>query len=407
MSLADGGPKLDGLRQAVGSGRLLSTPAEMAPFLVDWRGKWRGRAIAVAQPATTREVAAIIAWCAEHRVPVVAQGGNTGLSGGSVPDQAGDALLLSLVRLDRIRAVDTENDIIVAEAGCRLAQVQAAAAQAGRLFPLSLAAEGSCTIGGNLSTNAGGVHALRYGTARDLCLGLEVVTAFGEVWDGLRGLRKDNAGYDLRDLFIGAEGTLGIITAAVLKLHPRPANREVAWVAVPSIAAALALLHAMQARAGAALSAFEAINDFSLGLVARHRPDLGARPGRSPFHVLIELTGPGEAAELRGALLAVLEAAFAAGRITDALVAESGAQAAALWAMREAISDAQAAEGPNIKHDICIPLSAAPGFAADVQAGLAHAFPGLRLALFGHLGDGNLHTNVSPPPDGLPRWSRK
>lgn len=257
------------------SGRWLTEQADMAPFLTDWRGRWTGRTIAVAQPDTAADVAAVMRWCHEHRVPVVPQGGNTGLSGGSVPDATGSALVLSLTRLSRVRAVDALNNTLTVEAGCTLLQVQEVAQANGRLFPLSLAAEGSCTIGGNLATNAGGVQVLRYGNARDLCLGLEVVTPEGEIWDGLRGLRKDNTGYALRDLFIGAEGTLGIITAAVLKLYPLPIAQVAAFVSVPSPEMALRLLALAQQQLGAALTAFELLTEQCLDLVLRHMP--GAR----------------------------------------------------------------------------------------------------------------------------------
>jgi FAD/FMN-containing dehydrogenase len=380
-------------------GRLLTEDADTAPFLTDWRRRWTGRAIAVAQPDDAAGVAAILAWCHQHGVPVVTQGGNTGLSGGSVPDESGRALLLSTRRLNRIRAIDPANDSITAEAGCTLQQVQAAAAAASRLFPLSLAAEGSCTIGGNLATNAGGVHVLRYGTARALCLGLEVATASGEIWDGLRGLRKDNTGYDLRDLFIGSEGTLGVITAAVLRLYPAPASRAVAFVAVASPSAALQLLHEAQHRAGASLTACELMDALSLAFVLRHTQ--GARrplDEPSPWYVLLEISsfGAGEPADLL--LLSLLEHALSNEIATDAAVSASQAQFASLWALREGASDAQAAEGPTIKHDVALPVSALAGFVAAAAQAIAEQFPGLRPVVWGHVGDGNLHYNVSPPP---------
>ena len=372
-------------------GRLLVAPSQTEPFLTDWRGKWTGRALAVAQPDTTRDVAAVMRWCHANRVPVVAQGGNTGLSGGATPDDSGEAIVLSLTRLNRVRQIDPVNNTLEVEAGVRLQAAQDAARRAGRLFPLSLAAEGSCTIGGNLATNAGGVQVLRYGNARELCLGLEVVTAEGEIWDGLRGLRKDNSGYALRDVFIGSEGTLGIITAAVLKLVPRPAQQVVAFVAVPSPQAAVTLLQLAQARAGASLSAFELMSDACVSLVEKH-VDAARLPlaARSPWYVLIELSD--ETAALEGLLATALEDALA----TDAAVSTSLAQFEALWMLREGISEAQAREGASIKHDISLPISRIPAFVAATGAEIEGRFPNAQLVVFGHLGDGNLHYNVSP-----------
>jgi len=387
----------DGLR-GVFSGRLLTAAEDMAPFLTDWRGQWRGAARAVAQPDTAADVAAVVRWCAANGAPVVPQGGNTGLSGGATPDAGGRAVVVSLARMNRVRALDTLNNTITVEAGCVLKAVQAAAAEAGRYFPLSLASEGSCTIGGALSTNAGGVAVLRYGNARELCLGLEVVTPAGEVWDGLRGLRKDNTGYDLRDLFIGAEGTLGVVTAAVMKLFPAPAARLVAFVAVPSPDAALRLLDLAQNRLGPGLTAFELVSELCLELVLKRFED--ARDpfaARSPWYVLVEATDLISEARAREALEALLAEAFEAELIADGTVAASLAQARALWALRENISEAQAAEGKNIKHDVAVPISRIGAFIEEAQAALARAFPGVRPVVFGHLGDGNLHFNVSPP----------
>ena len=310
------------------SGRLLDAAADMAPFLTDWRKRYVGRALAVVQPDTAADVASVVRWCAARRVPVVPQGGNTGLSGGATPDDSGRALVLSLARLNRVRAVDTANNSITVEAGCVLADIQRHAAEAGRLFPLSLAAEGSCTIGGNLSTNAGGVQVLRFGNARELCLGLEVVTAAGELWDGLRGLRKDNTGYDLRDLFIGAEGTLGVITAATLKLHPMPAAQLTAFVALADPVAAVALLERAQQRMGAALTGFELMSSFCIELVLRHFPDcrLPLAGERSPYYVLLEYSDADSETHAQAALTALLAEALEAGLISDAAVASSIAQ---------------------------------------------------------------------------------
>ena len=390
---------MDGLRDCF-AGRLLIDQEEMAPFLIDWRRRWQGRALAVAMPDSTADVASVVGWCAERKIAVVQQGGNTGLSGGSVPDESRNSVVLSLTRMNRVRAVDPAGNTMVVEAGCTLQQVQAAAEAVGRLFPLSLAAEGNCTIGGNLATNAGGVHVLRYGNARALCLGLEVVTASGKIWDGLRALRKDNTGYDLRDLFIGSEGTLGVITAAVLKIFPRPAARVVAFAAVPSIAAAVGLLQRAQAESGDGLSACELLSETCLSLVLRH----GAAARRplaavSDWYVLLEISVWRDAAEAKASMLRLLEAVMEAGEVTDATVAESGAQAAALWALREGISDAQGAEGPTIKHDISLPIAAIANFILAADAAVANACSDVRLVVFGHVGDGNLHYNISPPAD--------
>jgi FAD/FMN-containing dehydrogenase len=383
--------------RAAFAGRLLIEPADMAPFLTDWRRKWTGRALAVAQPDSTADAAAVVRWCRAQRVAIVPQGGNTGLSGGATPDDSGRAIVLSTARLNRVRAIDPVGNAITAEAGVTLQQLQDAAAEAGRLFPLSLAAQGTCTIGGNLATNAGGVQVLRYGNARALCLGLEVVTAEGEVWNGLRALRKDNTGYDLRDLYIGSEGTLGVITAAVLQLFPRPAAQVAAFVAVPSPSAALALLGLAQSLLGPALTAFELLSDTCLGLVERHVPS-ARRPlaDASPWYVLIELSDARGEREANAQIESLLEAALEAGQATDAAVSTSVAQFRSLWSLREDISEAQGAEGPAIKHDIALPIAQIPAFIEATDASLARHFPGLRLVVFGHLGDGNLHYNLSP-----------
>jgi FAD/FMN-containing dehydrogenase len=386
--------------RAAFQGRLHTTPADTAPFLTDWRGKWTGRAIAVAQPDDTDGVAAVLRWCHHNRVPVVPQGGNTGMSGGATPDTEGRALVLSLTRLNKVRQIDTVNNTLTAEAGATLQQVQDAAREAGRLFPLSLAAQGSCTIGGNLATNAGGVQVLRYGNARALCLGLEVVTAAGEVWNGLRGLRKDNTGYDLRDLFIGSEGTLGVITGAVLQLFPLPAAQAVAFVAVSTPAAAVALLQLAQAHLGSSLTTFELMSDACMGLVEKHA-DAARFPleARTDWYVLLEVSDSRGEAEAAAAIEGVLATAIEQELAQDAALSSSVAQFRALWALREAISEAQGAEGKTIKHDISLPISRIADFVTHTSAALTEAFPGQRLVVFGHLGDGNLHYNVSPPAD--------
>ncbi|MBL8463439.1 MAG: FAD-binding oxidoreductase [Thauera sp.] len=384
------------LRAIVGAAHVLETEADMAPFLSDWRGRYHGRARAVVRPRDTAEVAAVVAACAQVGVAMVPQGGNTGLCGGATPLADGAAVVISLARMNRVRAVDPDNDTLTVEAGCTLAAVQEAAQAAGRLFPLSLASEGSCRIGGNLSTNAGGVQVLRYGNTRDLVLGLEVVLPDGRVWDGLRGLRKDNTGYDLKQLFIGAEGTLGIVTAAVLKLFPAIRSRATAWVAVPDPRAAVRLLGMLRAACGDRVSAFEIVGRTALGLVLRHIP--GARDplaGAPAWTVLVELSDPAVDAPLDDQLQAVLGEAFAQGLAGDVAVAASGAQAQALWALREDISEAQRIEGVSIKHDVSVPVSRIPDFLERAGEALAARWPDVRVVAFGHIGDGNLHYNLS------------
>jgi FAD/FMN-containing dehydrogenase len=327
----------------------------------------------------------------------VPQGGNTGLVGGSTPDASGAQLVLNLSRMKRIRAIDTANASLTAEAGCVLAEVQAAAAQAGLLFPLSLAAEGSCTLGGNLATNAGGTQVLRYGNARELCLGLEVVTAAGEVWHGLSGLRKDNTGYDLRDLFIGSEGTLGVITAATMKLYPQPRERLTALAACASMDEAVALLGLARERAGDALTGFEVMNRASLALVARELPQLAQPLGAAEWTVLLELSDAQSAEHARAVFEGLLETAFERGCVQDAAIAQNIQQAKAFWHLRESIPLAQAQAGLNIKHDISLPISSIAGFVAEMDAVLAAHLPGIEVIDFGHLGDGNLHYNVQAP----------
>jgi FAD/FMN-containing dehydrogenase len=391
---------LERLRACVGAAQVL-TDGDLSAYEIDWRKRWHGRALAVVRPGSTAEVAAVVRACAEHGASLVPQGGNTGLVGGGVPDASGTQVLLSLQRLNRIRALDRANLTLTAEAGCILQAVQQAAADAGLLFPLSLAAEGSCTIGGNLAANAGGTQVLRYGNARELCLGLEVVTADGEIWDGLSGLRKDNTGYDLRDLFIGSEGTLGIITAATLKLHPRPAAQLTALAAAASLPDCVALLGMAQARLHAGLTGFEVMNRLALDLVAKHFPALPRPLPQAAWTVLLELSDADGEAPARERFEALLADALEQGVISDAVVAESLAQSKALWHVRESIPLAQAEEGLNIKHDIALPVSAIPDFCARAGAALARAFPGIRLVNFGHLGDGNLHYNVQAP-EGVP-----
>ena len=396
-------PLLENLRQLCGASHVLThdTPgADLSAWEQDWRKRHRGRALAVVRPGSTAEVAAVVRACAEAGTPIVPQGGNTGLVVGSVPDDSGMQVVLSLTRLNAVRAMDPDNLTLTVEAGCVLQHLQQVAEQAGFLFPLSLAAEGSCTIGGNLATNAGGTQVLRYGNARDLCLGLEVVTAQGEVWNGLTGLRKDNTGYDLRHLMIGSEGTLGIITAATLKLYPLPAAQLTAWAAVPSLQAAVQLLGLAHARLGPSLTGFEVMGQFALSLVDRHYPQQRVPLFKdSPWCVLLENSDSENEAHARSQFEALLEAAMEAGCVSDAVVAENIAQARALWHIRESIPMAQAEEGLNIKHDISLPVSRIPAFVAETDALLEREIPGVRLVNFGHLGDGNLHYNVQAPEE--------
>ena len=388
------------LQQAVGTAHVL-TDGDLTAYEQDWRRRARGRALAVVRPANTEQVAAVVRACAQHGASIVPQGGNTGLAVGSIPDESGTQVLLSLRRMDKVRAIDAANLTLTVEAGAILQNLQAAAAEAGFLFPLSLAAEGSCTIGGNLATNAGGTQVVRYGNARELCLGLEVVTPQGDVWHGLTGLRKDNTGYDLRDLFIGSEGTLGIITAATMKLYPQPAAKLTAWAAVPSMDAAVELLGLAHGQLGAGLTGFEVMGQFALSLVDKHYPQLRVPLWReSPWCVLLENSDNESEAHARDRFEALLEGALAAGCVTDAVVAENLTQAKGLWHIRESIPLAQAEEGLNIKHDISLPVSRIPAFVAETDALLAREVPGVRLVDFGHLGDGNLHYNVQAPAGG-------
>ncbi|MGW5668983.1 FAD-binding oxidoreductase [Micromonospora sp. NPDC003776] len=389
---------VDRLRQVVGSAAVLTDPGDMAGYLTDWRGAYRGRAAAVVRPGSTDEVAAVVARCAEAGVGVVPQGGNTGLCGGAVPDGSGRQVVLSLTRMRRIRDLDMANQTITVEAGAVLRSVQDAAAAVGRLFPLSLGAEGSCTIGGNLATNAGGTGVLRYGTMRDLTLGLEVVLPDGRIWHGLRGLRKDNTGYDLKQLFIGAEGTLGVITAAVLKLFPALRSRATAWVALPDPPAAVDLIGLLRELAGDRLTAFEVMSRQSVAFVLRHVP--GARDpfgDHHPWYALVELGDPAPGAELDAVIESALGEAVERGVARDAVVAAGPAQAAALRALREGISEAQNHEGPSLKHDVSLPVGRIPAFVARTDRALEAALPGIRIVTYGHLGDGNLHYNLSKP----------
>jgi FAD/FMN-containing dehydrogenase len=389
---------VEGLRAVVGAAQVL-TGADAQVFETDWRERYRGRALAVVRPGSTEEVAAVVRLCAEAGIPVVPQGGNTGLCGGATPDESGRAVMLSLQRMYRIRGIDTDNVTMDVEAGCILQAVQQAAHNAGRLFPLSLAAEGSCTIGGNLATNAGGTQVLRYGNMRELALGLEVVTAQGDTWHGLRGLRKDNTGYDLRDLFIGSEGTLGVITAATLKLYPLPVARCTALVAVESIEAAVAVLNRARAGLGPSLTGFELMAGDCLQLVAQCFPQqrlpFDGASAALPWYVLMEVSDSESEAHARERFEVVVGEAIEAGLVQDAVIAGSLAQSHALWHLRESIPMAEKETGRSIKHDVSIPVSRMAEFVQGTNAALQAAFPGIRHVIFGHLGDGNLHYNVA------------
>jgi len=382
------------LGEIVGAGNVLTDPEDTKPYFTDWRRQYSAGAECVVRPANTAEVAAVVALCAREAIAVVPQGGNTGLVGGAVPSGARREVLLSLSRLNRIRAVDALNDTATVEAGCVLAAVQQAAAAAGRLFALSLAAEGSCQIGGNLSTNAGGINVLRYGTAREQVLGVEVVLPDGRVWDGLRGLRKDNTGYDLKQLFLGAEGTLGVITAAVLRLFPQPTATASAWIALDTPGAAVELLGLLRERLGDRISAFELMSRACLEAVMAHAAGTqDPLQAAHAWYVLAELADSGEPRLLRERAENALADCAERGTLRDAALAQSGEQSRALWRIRETIPEAQFT---NVKHDISVPVSRISDFVELASQAVARAFPEARVFCFGHLGDGNLHYNVGP-----------
>ena len=406
---------LAALRALLGPSRVL-VPAdahdpEFSRYQTDWRGRYTGHALAIVRPGSVEDVARTVKLCAQHRVSLVPQGGHTGLVGGGVPDASGQQIVLSLQGLNRVLAVDAANLSMTVEAGCLLADVQRAADEAGLLFPLSLASQGSCTIGGNLATNAGGTQVLRYGTARELCLGLQAVNAQGEVWQGLKSLRKDNTGYDLRDLLIGSEGTLGIITAASLRLYPKPASRQAALVSCDTDDQALALLCLARHHLDAALTGFELMQRYPVSLALRHMPDqAGAARQLCPraggqfditampeWTVLLDAAGPHSPEALQEALTQLLSLAHQTGLIQQACLAQSDTQYREMWALREGIPLAEKIEGTMIKHDIGVPTSCVPAFLQQADAALQAAFPGCRIVCFGHLGDGNLHYNVQAP----------
>lgn len=375
----------------LGAGGVLTAAADVEPYCTDWRGVFRGRALCVALPRNTREVAAVVQACARTGHPIVPQGGNTGLSGGATPDESGRQIVLSLARMDAIRHIDVVGETMEVEAGCILQTAQEAARARDLLLPISLAAEGSARIGGIIATNAGGTNVLRYGMARSRVLGLEVVTVEGEVIDGLRALRKDNAGYDWKQWFIGTEGTLGIVTAAVLQLAPLPRHSVTAWLAVPSAAHALHVLRAMRQALGDALTAFELMSGEAVARVEQHVGLKSPLPP-APWFVLLETAS--SIGGLRDAVEAALGHTLEQGDASDCVLAESEQQSRALWRLRESITEAEARAGRSLKHDVSVPISAIPEFLAAADAAVLAAFPGAQINAFGHAGDGNVHYNV-------------
>ncbi|MGV1910773.1 FAD-binding oxidoreductase [Agrobacterium vitis] len=382
----------------VGPTNALTDQADITPYLTENRGLYHGASPLVLKPGSTEEVSRILALASETKSPIVPVSGGTGLVGGQVPRDNSSDILLSLERMNTVREVDPVGNVIVADAGCILADIQKAAADVNRLFPLSLGSEGSCRIGGNLATNAGGTAVLVYGNMRQLCLGLEVVLPTGEIWNGLRRLKKDNSGYDLRDLFIGAEGTLGVITGAVLKLYPQPLGHEVAFVGLKSPVEALALFEKASALCGPALTGFELMPRIGVDFTSRHIPNV-----RDPlasvhdWYVLVDIATSDAVETARTMIHDVLEQGVEAGLIEDAVVAGSVAQQKALWHMRESMSDAQKPEGGSIKHDISVPIAQVPAFMKEAEEAVLGAMPGARVCAFGHLGDGNIHYNISQP----------
>ncbi|MGI9206186.1 MAG: FAD-binding oxidoreductase [Woeseiaceae bacterium] len=390
---------VDKLKGIVGPGNFTTDSHELEPHLREWRDIWTGRTLLLVRPDTTIKVAAVVRACHESNTAVVPQGGNTGLCGGAIPDDSGDQVLLSLSGMNKIRALSANDHTVTADAGCTLAAIQNAAADAQRFFPLSLAAEGSCQIGGNLSTNAGGINVLRYGTARNLALGLEVVLPDGTIWDGLRALRKDTAGYDLKQLFIGAEGTLGVITAACLRLFPAVQNPQTAFVSVNSPTAAVSLLAELRQQLADQLQAFELIPDRAIQFVEKHIPDTRAPSSdSSQWYVLLEVANLADEELLESALMSCFDREL----ITDATIAKNRGEAASLWGVRHAISEAQKKEGASLKHDVSVPVAEVGNFVELASRAVEDYIPGIRPVAFGHVGDGNIHFNLSQPKDWLP-----
>jgi len=398
MNEAERGTVLDKIKAIVGPKGWTTDPHDIEPHLTEPRGLYHGATPMVVRPASTEEVAAVVKLCAASRLPIVPQGGNTGLVGAQVPWEDGKSIVLSLARMNRVRAVDPLNYTITVEAGIILADVQKAAEDADRLFPLSLGAEGSCRIGGNLSTNAGGVAVLRYGNARDLALGIEVVLPDGQVWDGLRGLRKDNTGYDLKQLFIGGEGTLGIITAAVLKLFPRPREIETALLALARVEDVMEVFARARAASGDQLTAFELIPRIGIEMTTNHLHALSDPiAAKYPWYVLLEVSSSQTEGGLRTMLESFLAVQMEAGLVVDGVIAASAAQAGELWRIRDGMTEAQGFEGGSIKHDVSVPVSRVADFIVEASAAVSRALPGIRPVPFGHVGDGNIHFNLSQP----------
>ncbi|MCA1440554.1 FAD-binding oxidoreductase [Ensifer sp. IC4062] len=394
----------------VGSGNALSGPAEIAPYLVESRGLYHGTTPLVLRPGSVEEVSRIMCLASQTRTAIVPQGGNTGHVAGQIPREGKADMVLSLERLNRIRDVDPVGNVIVADAGCILADIQKAADDNGRLFPLSLGSEGSARIGGNLSTNAGGTAVLAYGSMRQLCLGLEVVLPTGEIWDGLRRLKKDNTGYDLRDLFIGAEGTLGVITGAVLKLFPKPLGHQVAFAGLKSVEDALALFDRASSLCGSALTGFELIPRIGIEFTTRHIPGVrDPMPTVHSWYALIDISTLDSAESAERMIQGLLETGVSDGLVENAVIATNETQRKAMWHMRESMSPAQKPEGGSIKHDVSVPVSSIPAFMAEADAAVMRAIPGARICAFGHMGDGNIHYNISQPVGAdkqafLDRW---
>ncbi len=398
---------LENLKKIVGEKGWITDPESLEPFLSEWRDSYHGRTAIMVMPGSTREVAAVVKACAAAGTAIVPQGGNTGLCGGAIPDNSGEQVLLSLSRMNRIRALSPVDYSMVVEAGCVLADVQAAAAGVDRLFPLSLAAEGSCQIGGNLSTNAGGTNVVRYGTAREQVLGLEVVLANGDIWNGLRTLRKDNSGYDIKQLFIGAEGTLGIITAASLRLFPCPENLQTALVAVADAQAAVDLFALLRGRLHDRIQAFELISDRAMRYVLKHIPDTRCPFSElSPWYVLLEFSAGASEQAVEEELIPVIESGLA----RDIVLAKNSSEQQQMWRIRHSISEAQKREGASLKHDVAVPVGEVGRFINEAEEVVLQSFPGSRVVAFGHVGDGNVHFNVSQPKDepaGLFREQRE
>ncbi|NRP18015.1 putative FAD-linked oxidoreductase [Ensifer adhaerens] len=382
----------------VGSANALTNPADLVPYLVESRGLYKGTTPMVLRPGSVEEVSRIMKLASATRTAIVPQGGNTGHVAGQIPREGKADIVLSLQRLNRIRDIDPVGNVIVADAGCILADIQKAADDNDRLFPLSLGSEGSARIGGNLSTNAGGTAVLAYGNMRQLCLGLEVVLPTGEIWDGLRRLKKDNTGYDLRDLFIGAEGTLGVITGAVLRMFPKPLGHQVAFAGVGSVEHALALFDRASSLCGSALTGFELMPRLGVEFTAKHIP--GVRDPMDtvhPWYALIDISTSDSAESAERMVHELLEQGIVAGLVENAVIATSEEQRKALWHMRESMSPAQKPEGGSIKHDVSVPVSSIPAFMKEADAAVMRAMPGARICSFGHMGDGNIHYNISQP----------